>query len=413
MRTFREPGRPREKCSPVHSIRAGAYVLGFAGGVLATTLSEGHLSAAPPPTSTAAALGRFEVGKNAFEGGKFEEALLAFQASQSLMPSPNSRLYIGRCYRALGKVASAYTNLRLASREAQDRLTATGEKRYSATRDAAASEAAEIEPKVPRLNLAIPSDAPESFAVKVDSADLPKAAWGTATEIDPGDHTIEATGPRLKPFAKSFELKEGEQLRIAVELRRLPTAALLLRFATRPAGLAIELDGKPIDVVDARRETDVGEHTIVVHAPGYQDFIWKKSLVDRDEVAVGVTLAPDFEATRAKGPPKWLFFGVTGLTVASVAVGTALAVKASGTAHDEKARDPLLRDPALRDQVKSTSTVANAFFIASAALGVGAGTLFFLTDWKGSENAEPKGAKTTWAPWIGPGGAGLAARGAF
>ena len=76
-------------------------------------------------------------------------------------------------------------------------------------------------------------------------------------------------------------------------------------------------------------------------------------------------------------------------------------------------RDPLLRDPALRDQVKSTSTVANAFFVASAALGVGAGTLFFLTDWKGTEGVEPKEAKTTWAPWIGQGGAGVAARGSF
>lgn len=395
--------------------RAAASIL-LASAFL-ISLGERTSRAAPPPTTQlgAAALGRFEEGKNAFDGGKFEEALLAFQASQSLMPSPNSRMYIGRCYRALGKVASAYTNLRLASREAQDRLTATGEKRYSATRDAAASEAAELEPKVPRLTLAVPSDAPEGFAVKVDGAEVPKAAWGTATETDPGAHTIEATGPRLQTFSKKLTLKEGEQLRIDVEAKRLPTASFLLRFATRPAGLAVELDGKPIDAAtaEAKRETDVGAHTIVVHAPGYKDFLWKKALADRDDVAVDVTLAPDLAVTRAKGPPKWLFFGVTGLTVASVAVGAVLAVKASGTARDETAKDPLLRDPAARDQVKSTATVANAFFIAGAVLGVGAGTLFILTDWKGAERVEPKAPQTSFSPWIGPGGAGLAARGTF
>ena len=365
--------------------------------------------AVPPGASNAAALGRFEEGKKAFDSGKFEEALIAFQASQSLLPSPNSRLYIARCYRALGKVASAYTNFRLASREAQDRLGATGEKRYSATRDAAASEAAEIEPKVPRLTLAVASDLPDGFVVKVDGAEILKAAWGTAIETDPGEHTVEASGPRLSPFSKSVSLKEGAQVRIAVEATRLPTASIAMRFATRPAGLAMELDGRPLDAnaAEARRETDVGVHRIVVHAPGYKDFVWEKSLDDHGDEVVDVHLEPDLEATRGKGPPKWLFFGAAGLAVASVAAGTIFAVHASSTASDETAKDPLLRDPAVRDDVKSAATRANVFFIAGAALGVGAGALFFLTDWK-SADEKKQGAR--FAPWIGPSAGGVAAR---
>ena len=260
--------------------------------------------AVPPGASNAAALGRFEEGKKAFDSGKFEEALIAFQASQSLLPSPNSRLYIARCYRALGKVASAYTNFRLASREAQDRLGATGEKRYSATRDAAASEAAEIEPKVPRLTLAVASDLPDGFVVKVDGAEILKAAWGTAIETDPGEHTVEASGPRLSPFSKSVSLKEGAQVRIAVEATRLPTASIAMRFATRPAGLAMELDGRPLDAnaAEARRETDVGVHRIVVHAPGYKDFVWEKSLDDHGDEVVDVHLEPDSRSHARQRP---------------------------------------------------------------------------------------------------------------
>ncbi len=72
--------------------------------------------AASGDADMAAALQKFDAGRRAFDKGSFEEALLAFQASYALTPSPNSRLFIARCYRALGKVASAYTAYRLASR---------------------------------------------------------------------------------------------------------------------------------------------------------------------------------------------------------------------------------------------------------------------------------------------------------
>jgi hypothetical protein len=147
-----------------------------------------------------AALAQFEQGKNAYDAGKFEEALLAFDKSLSLLASPNTRLYVARCHRALGRVATAYNQLRLASREAQDRATASGEKRFIATRDAAAGEAEELEPRVPRLTLAVPSPTPADFAVRLDDKDLPKATWGTAIAIDPGTHVVGATGSRARIF---------------------------------------------------------------------------------------------------------------------------------------------------------------------------------------------------------------------
>jgi tetratricopeptide (TPR) repeat protein len=109
----------------------------FGAGVRAafiTLLAVLLMSVAPPARAAddqnlTIALKKFDAGRKAFEGGAFEEALIAFQESIALSPSPNSRLYIARCYRALGKVASAYTAFHLAAHEAQDRLTATKEKR--------------------------------------------------------------------------------------------------------------------------------------------------------------------------------------------------------------------------------------------------------------------------------------------
>ena len=66
----------------------------------------GPAAAADADPATAIALKQFDVGRRAFENRSFEEALRAFQESNSLAASPNSRLYIARCYRALGKVAT-------------------------------------------------------------------------------------------------------------------------------------------------------------------------------------------------------------------------------------------------------------------------------------------------------------------
>src|SRR3954452_13602525 len=109
--------------------------------VLASIGSSGVARATDPPIdAVAASLKRFDEGRVAFEARRFDEARSAFEASNALQASPNSLLYIGRCFRETGKLASAYVSFKRSAREAQDRLTSTLEKRYAATRDAAASE---------------------------------------------------------------------------------------------------------------------------------------------------------------------------------------------------------------------------------------------------------------------------------
>jgi hypothetical protein len=359
-----------------------------------------------------ASLNKFIEGKSAFEAGQFEEALVAFKASLELQASPNTRLYIARCHRALGQVASAYTQYKLSAREAQDRLTASGEKRYSATRDAAASEAAEIEGKVPRLTVVVPSDPPAGFRVTVSGAELQRAAWGVAVETDPGTLDVVAHGARSKPFHERVTLAEGEQKRVEVRLERLPTARLLLRFGTRPAGLSVTLDGDAVEPgsLDRAREVDVGRHTLVVRAPGYLPFRWSQELSDRQDAAVRIRLRADARATGSSGTPRWIFYGVAGASVVAVGAGTYLAIDAKSKSDDEQAKDPLERDSAVRDDIKSQSTTANILFVAGGMLAVGAGVLAFTTDW-GTSGAEKGSVALT--PLVGPSGAGAGAWGRF
>jgi hypothetical protein len=371
-------------------------------------------SAANGDADVAASLQKFDAGRKAFESGAFEESLAAFQASNALSASPNSRLYIARCYRALGKVARAYTAFRLASREAQDRLTTTREKRFAATRDTASSEAAELEPKVPRLLVVVPGHPSDGFAVKQNGEDVPPAAWGVAVETDPGDVTIEASGPRLVPFKQVVHVSEGARARVDVVLARVPTAVLTIALKSRPAGLAVAIDATPVDATRAEvpREVDVGEHSVSVEAPGYLPYHWARSLAGGASVTVNVALQPDVQMIQgaSRATPKWLLVTVGAGAVVALGAASVLAFEAKAASDAQQALDPLLRSQAKKSQIDAFSLAADTLFITGGVLGLGAGVLVFTTKW---HDDAPREERARLAPWATPTGGGLAVSGRF
>lgn len=376
-------------------------------------------------TTDAVALKDFDAGRAAYDRGEMAAALASFQSSMQALPSPNTRLYIARCQRGLGKIGSAFTSYKLAAREASDRLNATGEKRYAATKEAAVAEAAEIEKSVPHLTVNLPVDAPPVTSVKLDDVELPRSAL-SSLDVDPGPHKLRVTAPRRTTFEQKIELAQAEQKVVEVAMPRLPTATVQVVFKAKPAGVAVEIDGKAVDPsrVDQFQELDTGAHKLIVRAPGYRDFEWKDTLADGDSRKVDVVLEPGSSgAGESHGTPKWLFFGVAAISVVALGVGTYFALDATSRANDEKAKDPLTRDPAEQDKVRSEATTANVLFIAGAAIAGGAGALAFITDWKGKDSAPPakvnvgtRGRPVAKSgidirPWVGVFGAG--AKGSF
>lgn len=360
-----------------------------------------------------AGLQKFEEGRKAYEAGQFEAALAAFKASIDLLPSPNTRLYIGRCYRAIGKTASAYTTLKRAAGEAQDRLTASGEKRYSATRDTANQEAAELEAKVPKLTVAVPSNMPADFAVKVDGNDLPKAAWGIATETDPGDVVVEATGHRLMPFKQKVTLKEGATARVDVNPQRIPTATISVKLKTLPSGLSLTVDGTALDATSAQapQEVDVGAHTVVVTAPGYLPFKWNKDLADNEGQIVDVNLALDPNAGGgSRGTPKWLFYTVAGVGVAGIGTAAGIGIYGIITQNQQLAMNKLERDQLTLQSLKNLAVVTDVLYGVGGLFAAGAVVLAFTTRWN-TEQPSTEGIGVT--PWIGATTAGVGAHGSF
>lgn len=189
---------------------AGAMVLGVCPS---PALSQG----APPPAepSMTQATERFFAGQKLYGDKKFEEALAEFRASYAAVPSPNSRLYIARCLRRLGRNAAAYDEYGQVILEAADK--AATDKKYAATQQAAVEERAEIKDKVGTIKLAVPAGV-AGVTVKVGAEEVPAARWGQPVAADVGSVTVRAEAPGRAPFEKTIEVTAAQQQEVVVEL---------------------------------------------------------------------------------------------------------------------------------------------------------------------------------------------------
>jgi hypothetical protein len=262
--------------------------------------------------------------------------------------------------------------------------------------------------------VAVPSNVPAGFVLKVDEKDLPQAAWGVATETDPGDVVVEATGPRLVPFKKTISLKEGAKERVDVPLTRVPTATLSVKLKTLPSGLALTLDGQPLQNSggDTPMELDVGHHEFVAKAPGYLPFKWEKALADTEAAVVQVSLAVDPRGNGGPGgTPKWLFFTVAGVGAASLAAGAVVGLIGEAQQSQQLALDKFGgRSQSTQSSIQTEATITDILFVGGGVLGAGALLLAFTTHWK---DQEPSPKAVSLFPWVTPSGGGMGAHVSF
>lgn len=160
---------------------------------------------------------RFTRGSSLYDTRDFANALEEFRASLALYASPNTRLYIARCLRELGRFDEAVPEFERAMREAGDR--AATDPRYAATRDAAHNELVAVEPRVGRLTLTIP-DAPATASIRVNSREVPVAGLGVAIPVMPGRLAITVDAAGYEHEERQTEVEAGREVTVGVVLRR-------------------------------------------------------------------------------------------------------------------------------------------------------------------------------------------------
>lgn len=132
----------------------------------------------------------FREARELLKQGKAAEACPKLAASQKLDPGYGTLYNLADCQAQLGQTASAWASYREAADMAKKAGQADREKK-------ATDHAAELEPKLERMKLAVTSPAP-GLVVKRDGVALDPATFGVALPIDPGKHVVLASAPGKK-----------------------------------------------------------------------------------------------------------------------------------------------------------------------------------------------------------------------
>lgn len=126
----------------------------------------------------------FEQGLSHFDAKNFDEALAAFRASLELYASPNTRLYVARSLKELGRNAEAANAYEETIRSAH--LLESEEPRYRDTSRAAKEELDPLRNSLAQVQLRKASGAAVAY-VKLQNESIRPESFGLPTYVNPGE----------------------------------------------------------------------------------------------------------------------------------------------------------------------------------------------------------------------------------
>lgn len=296
----------------------------------------------------------FEEARQLMAQKRYAEACPKLEESQRRDPGGGTLLNLALCHESEGKIATAYV-------EYTEALAgATRDKRRD--REVfARTHISAIEAQVPRLTVVVrPEAVIDGLEIAFDGTPLPRAAWGVATPVDPGAHTVSASAPGRTRWTATLSLLAGEKKSVEVP-------------APAPAEPAVG-GVVPSPVSQAPAPAPVSQ------PPAPQQDV--------------VTSEPEPPRTRAN-PVYYGVLGVTAAAAATMLVTGVLAVGARTDAEEGCLRErSFCRDAASKDAAESAGTYA---WVSTGALVVtlfSAGALLFIPSRKSaSPNARAPGLK--------------------
>jgi hypothetical protein len=288
----------------------------------------------------------FQEAKALLAKGAYAEACPKLAESQRLDPGDGTLLALALCHEGENKLAAAWSEYSAVANKSDARADRVHR---------AKERLAEIEPKLARVAIVVPdatSAGAPGLEIVRDGSVLGRAAWGTASPLEPGAHTVVARAPGKK------------SVRVEVTAMR----------------------GRTVDVVIPALD-DAASRAENPHAA--------------ENPGSGSTSANDAQ-TSAGRPLRITGVALGGAGLAAIGVGAYFGLRAVSLSRDAEAgcaSDGCAPD-ALRtnDQAKSAARVAN-FTVMGGAAALGGGVLLYLL-------APKTTTRTALVPYGGVGSAG-------
>ncbi len=210
----------------------------FAGMLFAglSGLSPSARAQASAPTAPASANASriaqslFEEGRALLDAGRYADACPKLAESQRLDPGGGTLLNLALCYEKLGRTATAWA-------EFNEALSLAIADRRGEREAFARTHIAALSARLPRVRVSSAGPAPD-LVIRIDGEPMPAAALDTATPVDPGPHTLQASSAGHLPWTTTLTAKEGETTSVSVPPLPLGPAASTSPESKPPAQAA-------------------------------------------------------------------------------------------------------------------------------------------------------------------------------
>ena len=304
----------------------------------------------------------FEQGRAAVRAGDLGKALERFEQSQRLDPAVGTLLNIADCEEKLGKLASAWTHLR----QAIDQMKADDDRLGPIKKRIVA-----LEPRLPRLTIALAQGTPSFTKVTRDDVELAGPQLGTEQPVDPGKHqvTVAAPGHRRRVFR--VELKVAEHKSLTVEPGDEEAAPVVV--AVPPAAAPAVSAAQPVPEAPAP-------------APAAE--------APRDNLAPSASPAPPSDhdsvgRSSTSASPLGYWIGGAGAVSLAVGLGAGAMVFSKKSTQNDHCDAAKVCDQEGLDAASSARTFATVSTVASVVglAGIGVGAYLLLTR---SEPGQPQ-----------------------
>lgn len=155
----------------------------------------------------------FREARQAMQENDYASACPKFAESQRLDPSVGTLLNIALCEEHTGRIAAAWGHFRTVIDQLppHDRRMPIAESHLKA-----------LDPRVPKLKLAIQGPRAAEVDVDLDGTVLLAGAFGSELPIEPGRHVIALRGSGVKSSQLELEIAEGEHLERTLEVELAP-----------------------------------------------------------------------------------------------------------------------------------------------------------------------------------------------
>jgi hypothetical protein len=152
----------------------------------------------------AAAEALFDQGVQELKQGQYASACRKLERSQAVEPGIGTLLYLGECYKKLGRTASAWATFR----EAASKARAAGEVDRA---EAGASRADALEPELSFVSFEVAEETASLPGLKIVQGSnlVSSALFGTKVPVDPGELKVVASAPDHQPFEMTITIQKG------------------------------------------------------------------------------------------------------------------------------------------------------------------------------------------------------------